>query len=342
MKGVAIGCGAISEFHFKGWQRVSGAEIVAVCDVREEMARRRADEFGIPGVYSSYSAMFDAEKPDFVDVITRPESHREIVLEAIGGRIPVICQKPFAASLAEAQEMVQAAAQAGVPLMVHENWRWRRWYRQIKQWIDQGLLGTPRYAHFSFHSDAVLPDYGLGISWSLQRYPYQVKMPKLILYEFGIHLVDIFRFLFGEPIRLYGVSRRRSPLVQGEDHVVLILETEELMATIDLSWASWGRRSNVVLEEISIEGDQGYIAMDAESKLRLESAHHSQSLGPYASQYPEFYVESFSQTEQHFCNCLREGSDFETSGRDNLKTLGITLKTYQSLTESVPVKLDQP
>lgn len=114
------------------------------------------------------------------------------------------------------------------------------------------------------------------------------------------------------------------------------------MATIDLSWASWGRRSNVVLEEISIEGDQGYIAMDAESKLRLENANHPQSLGPYASQYPEFYVESFSQTEQHFCNCLREGRDFETSGRDNLKTLGITLKAYQSLTESVPVKLDQP
>ena len=60
-------------------------------------------------------------------------------------------------------------------------------------------------------------------------------MPKLILYEFGIHLINIFRFLFGEPARLYGVSRRRSPLVQGEDHVVLILETEKLMATIDLS-----------------------------------------------------------------------------------------------------------
>ena len=123
------------------------------------------------------------------------------------------------------------------------------------------------------------------------------------------------------------VSLAVGPLVGGRP--CIDSRDEKLMSTIDLSWASWGRRSNVVLEEISIEGDQGYIAMDAESKLRLESAHHSQSLGPYASQYPEFYVESFSQTEQHFCDCLREGSDFETSGRDNLKTLGITLKAYR-------------
>jgi len=339
MKGVAIGCGAISEFHFKGWQRVSGSEIVAVCDVREEMARRRADEFGIPGVYRSYTTMFDAEKPDFVDVITRPEPHREIVLESIRRRIPIICQKPFAPNMAEADEMVQAATQAGVPLMIHENWRWRRWYRQIKQWINQGLLGTPRYAHFWFHSDAVLPDYGLGVSWSLQRYPYQLKMPKLILYEFGIHLVDIFRFLFGEPIRLYGVARRRSPLVQGEDHIVLILETEKLMATIDVSWASWGRRSNVVLEEVSIEGDGGYIAMDAESKLRLESSGHQETSGPFAPQYADYYVESFSQTEQHFCECVRDGKEFETSGRDNLKTLGITLEAYRSMNNGLPLKV---
>jgi D-apiose dehydrogenase len=340
MKGVAIGCGAISEFHFKGWQRVPGAEITAVCDVREEMARKRANEFAIPRVYTSFSKMFDVEKPDFVDVITRPESHREIVLEAVSRRIPIICQKPFSSDVAEANEMVQAAARVGVPLMIHENWRWRRWYRQIKQWIDQGHLSTPRYAHFSFHSDAVLPDYGLGISWSLQRYPYQLKMPRLILYEFGIHLVDIFRFLFGEPTRLYAVARRRSPLVQGEDHVLLMLETEKLMATIDLSWASWGRRSSVVLEEISIEGDQGYITMDAESKLRLESAGHKEDLGPYASQYQEYYVESFSQTEQHFCECVRDRKEFETSGRDNLRTLGVTLQAYQSMSEGVPLKLD--
>ena len=121
MKGVAIGCGAISEFHFKGWRRVPGVEIVAVCDLREEMARRQADEFGIPRVYDSYVKMFEAEKPDFVDVITRPEAHREIVVESIRRQIPIICQKPFAPNMSEAKEMVHAAARAKVPLMIHGN-----------------------------------------------------------------------------------------------------------------------------------------------------------------------------------------------------------------------------
>jgi predicted dehydrogenase len=339
MKGAVIGCGAISEFHFKGWQRVKGAEILAVCDTQEERARRRACEFGIQKVYSSYRSMLDVEQPDFVDVITRPEAHPEIVLELVRRRIPVICQKPFAPNLAEAQEMVDAADKAKVPLMVHENWRWRRWYRQMKDWIDHGKLGDPRYACFLFHSDTVLPDYGRGIAPNLQRYPYLLEMPKLILYEFGIHLVDIFRFLFGEPIKLYGMSRRRSPLVRGEDHVVLVLETEKVMTTIDLSWGSWGRRSSVVLEEVLIEGDQGYIAMDSESELRLDSSTLQETLGPYTSEYSEYYVDSFQQTEQHFCDCLTQGRDFETSGRDNLNTLRVTLKAYDSFASGETLRL---
>jgi predicted dehydrogenase len=341
MKGAVIGCGAISEFHFKGWQRVKGAEILAVCDAQEEKARQRAREFGIQKVYRSYPSMLDVERPDFVDVITRPEAHREIVLELVRRRIPTICQKPFAPSLAEAQEMVEVAERAGVPLMVHENWRWRRWYRQIKQWIEHGQLGSPCYAHFLFHSDTVLPDYGRGVAPNLQRYPYLLEMPRLILYEFGIHLVDIFRFLFGEPIRLCGMSRRRSPLVQGEDHVVLLLETETQMAALDLSWGSWGRRSSVVLEEVLIEGDQGYVVMDAESRLRLESATQQAILGPYAPDYAEHYVDSFHQTEQHFYDCLLQGKEFETSGRDNLKTLAITLKAYDSFASGEALRLRQ-
>jgi predicted dehydrogenase len=80
--------------------------------------------------------------------------------------------------------------------------------------------------------------------------------------------------------------------------------------------------------------------MDPESKLRLESARLQEGSGPYAPEYPEYYVDSFHQTEQHFCDCLMQGEEFETSGRDNLKTLGITLKAYESMAQGKTVRWD--
>jgi D-apiose dehydrogenase len=70
-------------------------------------------------------AMLAAEKLDFVDIITTVESHRPLVELAAGHGLPVICQKPFALDMADARAMVEACERAGVPLMVHENFRWQ-------------------------------------------------------------------------------------------------------------------------------------------------------------------------------------------------------------------------
>ncbi len=119
LRGVLIGCGHISRSHLPGWAASPDAEIVAVCDLDRARAEARAAEFGIERVYTDPAAALAAERPDFVDIATRPETHRELIALAAGAGTHVLCQKPLAPTLAEAEEMAAICRQAGVRFMVN-------------------------------------------------------------------------------------------------------------------------------------------------------------------------------------------------------------------------------
>ena len=119
LRGVAIGAGYFSQFHFDGWSRIDEVDLVAICDLNEQAATNAAQKYGVPNTYANVSQMLDEEKPDFVDIITRPDSHLSLVRQAADRGIPVICQKALAPTFAEAKEIVDVAQSSNVPMMVH-------------------------------------------------------------------------------------------------------------------------------------------------------------------------------------------------------------------------------
>src|ERR1700743_149634 len=125
LRGALIGCGFFARNHLNAWRDLEGVEIVALCDAdagRLEVAGR---DFGIERRYTDAAQMLRGEKVDFVDIATTVASHRPLVELAASHRVAAICQKPFAASLEDAQAMVVACEEAGVRLMVHEHFRWQ-------------------------------------------------------------------------------------------------------------------------------------------------------------------------------------------------------------------------
>jgi D-apiose dehydrogenase len=125
LRGGLIGCGYFARNHLHGWREVSGAEITAVCDLDAKRAHDTAHDFGIPAAYGDVETMLREARLDLVDVVTQPASHRSLVETVARHGIPVICQKPLAPSLQDAEAMVRACEAAGVPFMVHENFRWQ-------------------------------------------------------------------------------------------------------------------------------------------------------------------------------------------------------------------------
>src|SRR5436853_7613799 len=140
LRGALIGCGffAINQLH--AWRDVEGAGIVAICDRDPARLALAGEQFGIAARYADAAELFAREKLDFVDIATTVPSHRALVELAARHGIPVICQKPFAASMTDAEAMVEACNRAGVPLMVHENFRWQPPIQAVRAVIDSGTL----------------------------------------------------------------------------------------------------------------------------------------------------------------------------------------------------------
>jgi predicted dehydrogenase len=117
-----FGTGFWSRFQLAGWQELKGVKCVALYNRTVSKAEKVAREFGIPAVYGDPEELLRREKLDFVDIITDPWTHSRFVHMAAAHKLPVICQKPMAATLAEAEKMVKTCREAGVPYLIHENW----------------------------------------------------------------------------------------------------------------------------------------------------------------------------------------------------------------------------
>ena len=213
-----IGAGYFSRFHYEAWKRIPEVELVAVADLEEEKAQETANQFGIGTTYTDYQEMLDREQPDVVDIITQPDSHLALCAEAARRGIHVICQKPLAPSFEEAALIVKTAQDAGIRFMVHENWRWQPWYREIKRLHTQGELGEIFSLSFCLRTGD-----GWGQRAYLDRQPYFRTYPRLFVFETGVHFIDTFRFLLGEVETVYAQLRRLNAVIAGEDSAQVIL-----------------------------------------------------------------------------------------------------------------------
>ena len=142
-----FGAGFWAPFPLAGWNELGGVKCVAIYNRTISKAENLAKTFGVPAVYSSPEELLDREELDFLDIVTDAFSHGKFVRMAAERGIPVICQKPMAPSLVEAEQMVKVCRQNRVPFYVHENWRWQKQIREFKRVIESGEIGAPFRAH---------------------------------------------------------------------------------------------------------------------------------------------------------------------------------------------------
>ena len=127
---------------------------------------------------------------------------------------------------------------------------------------SESRIGTVRYVRIVSHYNATLPrpDGKTPDLFIVQAYTQQ--MPQLILFEWGVHLIDTLRMLFGEVDWVHSYMDKASPLCAGEDRAFLTLGYGGVMANIDISWASIvSEHLPSVLDDVIIEGDEGTIAL---------------------------------------------------------------------------------
>jgi predicted dehydrogenase len=137
-----IGCGFYARNHLQAWRDLSAhVELVAVCDREKQKAGAAAEAFSVPRSYGDAARMMEAEALDFVDIVTTMPSHKPLVLLAASHKVPAIVQKPFAPTWPDCLDMVEACRNAGVPLMVHENFCFQSPLLEVRRVLEAGTIG---------------------------------------------------------------------------------------------------------------------------------------------------------------------------------------------------------
>jgi D-apiose dehydrogenase len=336
LRGGLIGCGFFSINHLHGWRDIEGASIVALCDRDPARLALVGDQFGIARRYADAAQMLTDERLDFVDVATTVASHRPLVELAARHGVAAICQKPFALSMADARAMVQACEAAGVPLMVHENFRWQSPIQALRARIDAGAIGKPFWGRVSFRS--AYDVFG--------GQPYLAKGERFIIEDLGIHVLDIARFLFGDVARLTARIARVNPAIRGEDVATMLLDHQSgLSSIVDCSYATRLAVEPFPETLVEIDGAEGSIRLSQGYGMQVTGKHGSEMhdvsprLLPWATRPWHNIQESVQAIQQHWVDCLREGRDPATSGRDNLKTLALVEAAYLSASTGQTIEM---
>jgi predicted dehydrogenase len=324
-----IGAGHMGERHARIYAGLPDVELVAVCDTREGAARDLAARTAA-SAYSDFGKLLRREDLDAVSVCTPDGLHREpSELAMLGGR-HVLVEKPIATTLADAGAMVEAAARAGVVLLVGHCLRFDPRYDQARQAVERGELGAIQTI-YTRRANTVAAQDRLGGRCSLPLF-------------LGVHDYDVMRWLVGSEVeRVTAESKWGLLQEQGfpvEDaNCALLRFAGGALGIAELSWilprgfpAAGDHRLDVVggAGSLSIATlETGLRRADGQRAVQVDT-----TAAPSVQGHPGgmFYFEL-----RHFVDCVRGRATPAVTPQDAVMALRIALAVERAATTGVPI-----
>src|SRR4051812_48215784 len=196
-----VGASTIAAEHMIGAIRAQpGHEVVAVASGSPDRGRDYAARHAIPAAYTSVEALLADPSVDVVYISTTNEHHRDQVLAAARAGRHVLCEKPLALSVEDAQAMADACRAAGVVMATNHHLRNAATHRAIRALVREGAIGKPLFARV-FHA-VYLPPHLQG--WRLDK----PEAGGGVILDITVHDVDTLRFLLdAEPVEAVGMTQ---------------------------------------------------------------------------------------------------------------------------------------
>ncbi len=323
-----IGAGLIGGWHASRWQDLP-VEFVGFYDHTPANAERAATEFGVRA-FGSLEALL--AEVDIIDVCTPTPAHKEGVLAAASAGKAVVCEKPIARHLHDAEEMISACERAGVPLFVAHVVRFFPQYARAKALQDAGELGRP------------------GVLRSVRAGSFPRPNPDTwynsfaqgggVVMDLAIHDLDFAHWLFGEPERVFahGLTFAGESM---KDHALITLRFKNgAIGHIEGSWASPPGQFRTALE---VAGEGTLLEWDSSDPSPFTVLVDAAKTGdekipgadnPLAKTDDPYYLEL-----KHFLACLDTGEPLLVSPQDGLMALKLSLAVIESIKTGQPVEM---
>jgi predicted dehydrogenase len=337
-----IGCGGIARHaHLPNIKRNPRTRLVAVCDIDLDRAKAFAEEFGDEHTvaYQDYQDLLANPDVEMVNVTTWAAAHAGPVIAAAQAGKHILCEKPIAISLTDADAMVQAAKDAGVLFTMGYQPRFGNMWPRVKQIIDEGLLGeimgaTIVGANPSSH----------GVPWFLKK----ELAGGGVLIDWGIYTAYQLHWWLGKVDRVYATAKTFRKEVEVRGELVTDIDVEDTVAA-HLSFASgamgvwysaWAVKANH--GELAIDGREGSLVIQGRN-LRVKSARINDP--DYLAGWHEMTVDEPLLVDLHYRKidhlvaAILDNEPLLLTGEDGRDALELVLSIYKSAETGMPVDL---
>lgn len=332
-----IGAGFWASYQLAGWMELKQVECVAIYNRTRSRSEGLAQRFAIPAIYDDPARLIENEQLDFIDVVTSVETHANFVSLAAQHALPVICQKPMATSLEQAETMVAECDRAGIPFLINENWRWQTAIRAVKHALDEGSIGSVFRARIEFIT-------GFPV---FENQPFLKTLDRFILTDIGSHLLDVARFLFGEVEEIYCQTSRIHSNIAGEDVATVLMKTASgISVVIQMAYAeNFIEEDHFPETRIFVEGSTGTLELRPGSGVHLTTSKGTSrsplTVPNYTWADPQYQVvhSSIVLCQANLLAALQGKAQAETTGKDNLETVRLVFSAYDSARTGQPIRI---
>ena len=333
-----IGTGSISHFHMGGYRASSDiAEVTAVCDLNLDRARAFAEKYGVPHVYGSYEEMLRDAPIDAVSVTTWNNAHAPATIAALQAGKHVLCEKPLALNAVQAQEMANTAQAAGRLLMVGFVRRFAQNTDALKAVIDAGDLGDLFFSQVS-----IVRRWGNPGGWFSDK----KRSGGGALIDMGVHIIDLARYLAGNPhpVSVYAATFSHlgmKPDIRGvekykaadysehcdvEDAATALIRFDNGMIThVNVTWVENAEDSSLM----HFSGSKGGAQLEPVLEIYQDPHHYLNTIQPKL-QYQGIDMEDiFAKEIRHFVTCVRDGTPCRCPAEDGVWLMKILDAVYE-------------
>lgn len=245
-----IGVGKICQgCHLPAYDKIEDVEIVAICDIDEKKLEAVKAKYPNARAYTDFKEMIDNEELDAVDICTPNNIHSVAAVYALEKGLHVMCEKPDAINVSEAEKMKEAAEKSGKTLMVMRNNRYRPSTKFLKEYIAKGKMGEIYAGRCGWIRRRGIPGWG---GWFTDK--EQAGGGPLI--DLGVHIIDLSMYLMGNarPVTVSGCTYLKFPhtsysKIDVEDLAMGFIRFDNgACLQIEFSWAS-----NIQCDQMFVE-----------------------------------------------------------------------------------------
>jgi len=328
-----IGAGRMAYWHLRGYQKIKGVDIVGIAGRTGTNVETLQRKFNIPNGYTDYRVMLEKQRPDAINVTTPTYTHCPIVIDGLTSGCHVLCEKPMAMTMEEAERMIKTEKSTGKILMIGFSQRFYKEFVSMKEIIDQGKLGNIKVAWFR-----------RGISMPPQKWYSEKDKSTGVTCELAIHGIDWLRWIMESPVVQVSAELTEHALYPGiDDNMWMILKFEN--GALGIVGASY--TFPFLKRDIGVIGEK--MALTVERSKVVAETYSDYSLARLVLKFIQYsliipywlYYNPFQRELEHFIGCIRTATPPVTSSEDGKVSLAIALKALESARSGRKINLGQ-